>query len=138
MKLGTETGSVVNHVMSRATRGQPEPVVGMGATICSWTDRHGGTITTVTKTTKSIKKEKITFTVVGVKRDNAKVVKGTTMDGTAEYEYTPNDKAHEAFWGFINGRWISLYQNNKGTFFIYKNGEGLAIGYRDEYYDPCF
>ena len=32
MKLGTETGSMTNHIYSRATKGQPDPAVGMGAT----------------------------------------------------------------------------------------------------------
>lgn len=32
MKLGTQTGSVINHLYSRGVIGQPTPEVGMGAT----------------------------------------------------------------------------------------------------------
>ena len=46
MNLGTETGSVMNHLMSRMVRGEPAPRVGMGATLLSWTDRHAATVTT--------------------------------------------------------------------------------------------
>ncbi len=45
MKLGTQTGSVINHLHSRAVIGQPEPVVGMGATMLLWSDRRACTIT---------------------------------------------------------------------------------------------
>ena len=33
MKLGSQTGSVINHLLARGTIGQPEVKVGMGATI---------------------------------------------------------------------------------------------------------
>jgi len=42
-KLGTDTGSLVNYMyMSGMNRTQPE--VGMGATICGWSDRYPATI----------------------------------------------------------------------------------------------
>lgn len=46
MKLGTETASLVNHLMS-GTKGQPDPAEGMGLTFLSWTDRSAGTINKV-------------------------------------------------------------------------------------------
>lgn len=49
MKLETETASVMNHLMSRATVGHPESVVGMGATILMWTDRRAATIIDATR-----------------------------------------------------------------------------------------
>ena len=33
MKLGSQTGSVINHLYSRAVIGQPKPKVGMGCTL---------------------------------------------------------------------------------------------------------
>jgi hypothetical protein len=33
MRIGTQTNSLVNHLYSRAVNGQPEPVIGMGATL---------------------------------------------------------------------------------------------------------
>lgn len=44
MQLGTQTASLMNHLMSRSTNGAPEPEVGMGATILGWTDRHAATV----------------------------------------------------------------------------------------------
>ncbi len=41
MKLGTETGSLINHIMAR---GSVMPEIGMGATICGWSDRYPATI----------------------------------------------------------------------------------------------
>ncbi len=42
MKLGTQTGSMTNHLMSNVK--SMEPMVGMGATVLMWTDRHACTI----------------------------------------------------------------------------------------------
>lgn len=46
MKLGRDTNSVVNAILS-STRGEPKPEVGMGITLLHWTDRSAGTITRV-------------------------------------------------------------------------------------------
>jgi hypothetical protein len=42
MKLGKQTGSLINHAYSQTK--QPEPTVGRGATVLCWTDRAAGTI----------------------------------------------------------------------------------------------
>jgi len=43
LKLGTETGSLINHVMSRMTAG-PDPVAGDPATVLHWSDRDPATV----------------------------------------------------------------------------------------------
>lgn len=40
MKLGTQTGSTTNYLMS-GVKGQPAPEIGMGVTLLHWTDRSG-------------------------------------------------------------------------------------------------
>ena len=60
MKLGTETGSMMNHLMVNANH--PKPVVGMGATMCSWSDRTAATIVAVTPKTITVKCDKATRT----------------------------------------------------------------------------
>ena len=40
MNIGTQTSSLVNHLYSRMTIGEPEPTVGMGVTMLSWSDRN--------------------------------------------------------------------------------------------------
>jgi hypothetical protein len=44
MKLGSQTASLSNHLLSRAVIGEPEVKAGMGVTFLSWTDRDPGTI----------------------------------------------------------------------------------------------
>ena len=45
MKLGSETGSLVNHLMSSSSN--TEPNIGTPATLLSWTDRSAATVTKV-------------------------------------------------------------------------------------------
>jgi len=109
MKLGTETGSVTNHIYSQCPT---EPEVGMGATILSWTDRHAATIV------------KVTRCQVHVQRDEAKVVGGDYYTGFS-YEYERNPKASV----------LIFRKTKKGWNF---KGYGLLVGERDQYCDPSF
>jgi len=75
MKLGTETGSLTNYMMSC---NRTMPVVGKGATVMSWTDRHAHEITWVSEDGMSCK----------IRQYNPKVVGGPYQYGeTPEYEY---------------------------------------------------
>ena len=74
MRLGRETNSITNWMLS-TTKGAPEPVVGMGATILMWTDRHAATIVKVTPCT------------IHVKRDKAIRVDGGGMTEMQKYRY---------------------------------------------------
>lgn len=131
MKLGTQTGSVINHLHSRAVIGQPEPVVGMGATMLLWTDRRACTITNV-----QLVRGK---TIVTVQCDRAKVVAGSSHDGSAEYEYGRNPFATEYhFRREDDGHWRQVRINHKTGRWGKIDGGGLRIGERDEYYDPSF
>lgn len=114
MRLGKETASVVNYVMS-GTAGAPEPAVGMGATILMWSDRHAATIVKVTPCT------------VTVKRDKARVVKGSAADGTAVYEFTPDPDAEP-----------KVFRKTKKGWRETGGGAALRVGDRDEYHDPSF
>jgi hypothetical protein len=113
MKLGTETGSMINHLMS--TSKQPIPQVGMGVTMTSWTDRYAGTIIKVTPKT------------ITVQYDRAKIVSGSTLSEDQTYEYTPDpDGSILVFRLRKNGQWRNL------------GGMGLLIGHRNSYRDPTF
>lgn len=131
MHLGTQTGSVINHLHSRATLGQPEPTVGMGATILLWTDRHAATIRNVLYIGGKL--------AVQVTRDRATVVKGSAHDGSAEYEFETTPDGHLDTFAFNGTTWEQYHVNpetkrwNKA-----KSGRGLRIGERDEYRDPSF
>ena len=133
MKLGRDTGSVTNHLYSRATIGQPEPVVGMGATILCWTDRHAATIQQVIKLKTGV--------IVGVTRDDFTVIKGSQHDGSAEYSYTTHNGRTREHYRFEprRGCWTAVaFSQTTRRWRITSHRNGLRIGERDHYYDPCF
>jgi len=134
MKLGSQTGSLVNNIHSRATIGQPRPKVGMGATILSWTDRHAATITKVSEYCG-----KVWLYEIEVVRDNAKVVSGSGHDGSAVYEFTPGDGSPHLFaFSKKTQRWEPVIRNPDTGKLNKQRGLGLLIGERDHYRDPSF
>ena len=105
-----EYGSV--HNMLFANSKSPEPVVGMGGTICSWTDRHACTVVRVSDSGKT----------VWVKRDIAVRVDKNGMSECQNYEYSPDDSApEEKFRRRQNGTWGNL-----------------RLGFRNTYHDFSF
>ena len=77
-------GFVLGVVLLRQVIGQPEPVVGMGATILLWTDRHAATITEVFVLGK--------YTYVKVRQDTSKRIDKNGMSEDQDYEFTPNPR----------------------------------------------
>jgi hypothetical protein len=132
MKLGRDTGSVTNHLYSRMTKGQPDPEVGMGATICHWTDRSAGTIIAVAKDGQG-------RWVIEVQGDHAKRVDDNGMSESQEYEYLPNPSGGVETFRFEDGRWCALRRNpESGRWNKQKQGHGLIIGRREKYHDFSF
>lgn len=122
MKLGTETGSLVNHIYSQTQ--QTLPRVGDGATILSWTDRHAGTVIDVHPTTDTIV----------VQEDTAKVISGSVMDGSAVYEYQRNPNgATYTFKPVSRGKAKGLIREGGR-----KDGRSVIFGRRDQHRDPSF
>lgn len=131
MKIGTQTASLVNHLKSRAVIGQPDPEVGMGCTLLLWTDRYPTTITEVFKVGK--------LTYVTVQDDTFKVVNGSTQDGSAKYEYTPNaNGTKHHFRRTESGSWDEVQRNPATGRWKKSDGYGLHIGAREAYHDPHF
>lgn len=135
MKLGTQTASLMNHLESRATIGQPEPAVGMGATLLGWTDRYAGTIVEVLP-------QKNGSVIVKVQHDRSKVVAGSTMseDQIWEHERDPNGTV-ECFRRKAdpNGPWERVVLNElTNRWGKMGSGKGLVLGRRECYRDPCF
>lgn len=130
MKLGSQTGSITNHVLSRATIGQPVPEVGMGATILAWTDRYPATIVEV----QVIKGR----TYVIVQEDDAKMISGDYYN-PGEYEFTRNPRASFQAWRSTkDGFWEGTVFNVRTKRWNKSEGNGLRIGDRDKYIDPSF
>lgn len=131
MRLGSETGSLTNHILSRAAIGQPEPEVGMGATILAWTDRYAATIV-------SFFRERGTLYVV-VQSDHAKRTDTNGMSECQNYDYAPNPNGAK-YW-FRRGKtgaWQSVFFNEQTNRWNKIDGCGLRIGEREEYYDFSF
>jgi hypothetical protein len=126
MKLGTETGSVVNHLYARGVIGEPTPVVGMGVTLLSWTDRYAGTIMA------------IQGNVLVVTKDDVKRVDNNGFSESQEYEFTPNPNGTpQYFKKDRKGLWVQCRYSDNGRMVIAR-GLGLRIGERSAYHDFSF
>lgn len=126
MKLGTETGSLVNHLLSNA-RG-PEPVVGMGCTMLYWSDRTAATVIEVNHKGRYIV----------VQEDRAVRVDDFGMSEHQEYEFKPNPSGSTYIYRKMsNGLWIQHYRNGQ-TGRLNKASGQLILGRRDHYYDFSF
>lgn len=128
-------GSVMNDLMDRGTINQPKPTVNDGATVLLWSDRHAATIISVEDRPHG------GWRIV-VQEDTATVVKGSTFDGSAEYEYSANPDGVKRTYEFFpkEGRWRQLRTGDNGRFYKIPrgDGDGLTIGQRREYRDPTF
>lgn len=131
MKLGTETGSLINHIYSIATKGQPVPTVGMGATTLGWTDRHAATVIDVFMVGKA--------QFVTVQQDDAKRSDNNGMSEAQDYEYMPNPYGRTDTFRFSqSGKWDHVIKNAETGRWKKTDGLGLRIGERDKYHDFSF
>jgi hypothetical protein len=127
MNAGTQTGSLVNHIYSRMTIGAPEPIVGMGVTMLSWTDRDAGTIVEV-----NTKKRYIAVT-----EDSKTRIDNNGISESQQYEYTAVMDGYRNYYRKDRkGQWRRCYFNNNGRL-VFGTG-GLIIGHRESYYDFSF
>jgi hypothetical protein len=126
MKLGTQTGSLVNHIYSR-TSNPEDIVVGMGATICLWSDRHAVTIVEIGKG------------YLVTQADTVTRIDKNGMSESQEYEYTPNPNGSLEYWKLDkNGKYRQAHKNQNGRLVFNNHSSHLGIGYREEYYDFSF
>lgn len=117
--LTKPTNSLMSNIYLNSK--MPEPVVGMGATACYYTDRHACTVIEV----------RGPKTIV-VQEDTATRSDNLGMSDCQSYEYSPNPNGHKYVVTLRNnGRWVKQGQSAK-------NGLGLVIGRRMHYYDYSF
>lgn len=131
MKLGTQTGSLVNHIQSNMVN-RPAPEVGMGVTFCHWTDRSAGTI-------QKVYKDKQGRTVIEVTADEAKRVDNNgPFTEMQTYEFIQKPDGHRTSWREQAGKFVQIAFNEEtGRWRVHK-GNSIGVGHRDEYRDPCF
>jgi hypothetical protein len=127
MNAGTQTGSLVNHMYSRMTIGAPEPTVGMGVTMLSWTDRDAGTIVEVNDKKRYI----------AVTEDSKTRIDNNGISESQQYEFTAVMDGYRNYYRKDRkGQWRRCYFNNNGRL-VFGTG-GLIIGHRESYYDFSF
>lgn len=119
MRAGTQTGSLINHLMSREA--SKVPAVGDGATMLGWTDRHAATVVEVSASGKK----------VVVQQDHAKRIDNNGMSESQSYEYSPNPNGSRDVYTL---RKDGSYTRRGDTL----GGRQLLIGHREEYYDYSF
>jgi hypothetical protein len=107
-----EFGSLINLVSTSTTK----PEVGMGCTICFWTDRKAGTIVKVTP--KGIEVQEDT----SIRTDN------NGMSEVQSYQHITN----------TNGTIYKFRLNKKGQYRNTSTGLKALVGVRNAYYDYCF
>jgi hypothetical protein len=125
-------GSLINRLQERMVVGAPTPVVGMGATMTSYSDRHAGTIIEVKKVGKGL--------LITVQADDVKRIDNNGMSESQEYQYTPNPNGATYLYKQKepNTRWVAMYMNQETGRLNKSERGGLVIGERDEYYDFSF
>ena len=113
-----QTASFINTVYGLSTN--PAPEVGMGATLCFWTDRRAGTVIAVTPKTLT------------VREDRAIRTDGYGMSDCQTYRYEPNEEGRIYEFSLRkNGRWVQRgYSIGSGTI--------LRLGSRETYHDYGF
>jgi hypothetical protein len=110
-------GSLTNRIAESTV--QPEPKVGMGATIIMYSDRHAATIVRVSTPRRIV-----------IQEDKTALVGGSRMSESQEYTFEPNLKAElRTYTKRKDGVWRELADHTTTT---------LVIGDRDEYHDPSF
>lgn len=127
MNIGSQTGSLINHLYSRMTINEPEPTVGMGVTMLGWTDREAGTIVEV-----NMKKRYIAVT-----DDHAKRIDNNGMSESQEYEYTSDFMGYRHYYRKDRkGEWRRCFYNDNQRL-VFGRG-GLILGQRNKYHDFSF
>jgi len=95
------------------------PVIGMGATICGWTDRYPATVIEISKSGR----------VIVVQEDTSTRIDSNGMSECQDYTYAPDANGRtKTYSRRKNGRWIQ-----KGTKDCY-----LSLGNRRKYHDYSF
>lgn len=124
MKLGTGTGSLINHLHSRSA--SPAPVVGMGITFLHWTDRSCGHVVAVLDGGKRIE-------VVG-----AKVTWQPHPSGCPEKIEPGDPNGPRATYRLVRGKWRRYVRNPMTNRWNMQNGPTPVLGTCDPYHDPHF
>lgn len=116
MQLGKDTANVHSYLMGNAK--QPTPVVGMGATVLMWTDRHAGTVGWVSASGHKLV----------VQEDKATRVDTNGMSDSQSYSFEPDP----------DGRTFVFTRRRDGKYREKGGRTGLLLGHREKFHDFSF
>ena len=123
MRLYSETGSLMNHMMSNSSR---QPKVGEGATVLGWTDRKAYEVISVSKDGKE----------VVLQRYSPRRADDRGMTDAQEYIYDTLIESYLTL-RFRYGRWYEKYEGEEGEKPFYCKAH-VIFGEKMEYYDYSF
>lgn len=127
MNIGTQTGSLANHLYSRMTKDAPEPEVGMGATILCWTDRKAATVVKIEKN------------IIFVQIDKATRSDNNGMSDVQDYTYERDVEGPVyTFRKAKDGKWQEVTRNENTGRLNKIERYGLILGFRRQYHDYSF
>jgi hypothetical protein len=109
-----QTNSFISNVMVNGTAGVA-PEVGMGVTMCHWTDRTAGTVIKVMPCTVTVQEDK------AIRTDS----NGMSEAQAYTYERDPNGP-------------IDVFRKTKRGWRSSKSGAYLVLGHREKHYDYSF
>ncbi len=130
MKLGTQTGSLINHLYSATSADALTPTVGMAATVLSWTDRSAATVSRVFRIGRDV--------AVQVQRDTATRTDTNGHSESQTYTYAPNPDAYRDTFRNVRGLWVAVELNSESGRYRKVGHGGLLLGTRETYRDPSF
>lgn len=127
MNLGTQTGSLVNHIMSDGPVVQ-EINVGDGATILMWSDRRPATVV-------AIEGNRVT-----IQEDKSVRVDSNGMSEMQEYEFSRNPNGCKTtFRKNKRGKWEQVRFNSEtGRWNKTADSPNISFGRRSKYHDFSF
>ena len=128
MKLGTQTGSLINHVLTHNVL-PAVPEVGTGATICIWTDRYPATVFRTFAVGKAV--------IVETRDDKAERVDDNGISEAQKYEYKIDVLGTKHHWRVSSKGIEHVYLGESGRW--KKVGSlGVRFGVREKFHDYSF
>lgn len=130
MKFGTQTGSLINHLIAGANT-LSEIKAGTPATLLSWSDRSPATVFRVFKVASS--------TIVETRDDDYKRIDNNGMSESQEYEYKTNVNGARRYWKITkNGDVVQVHKNEETGRWVQNKSGSIAFGRREKYHDFSF
>lgn len=116
-------GNLINRIMESAA--MPKPYIGMGATVCSFSDRSAWTVIAYVGD------------ILTIQEDFAIRTDSDGMSDSQRYLYVANPEGRRYFYRWKDGRWRGARRNDKGRFVLCE-GDNLSLGHRSAYHDFSF